>query len=329
MGRFMAMKRSVNVKFSEMRVGIIVGVSFLLGIIAIVTYGKVHEIFSKQVRLTVLFKDVMGLTVGAPVRLAGITSGFVKEVHLVRIKGERFVQVGLRLDSTRLSDLSEEATARIETQGLMGIKFLELIPGDLSKGPLNPAIPIMGSGTQTLESVMGTGNHLVKSLNDLSLELNRLIGGLNAGQGTIGSLVTSKSLYQNLDSSAKNLNAITQTMKDGTGTIPQLLNSPEMAKKLSESIDHLDQLIRSANDPKGTLGELAHDQKMAKSLGESIASLNLLLGNLAQGKGVAGELLNNEQMTAKVNNTLDQVNDLLKDMKDHPHRYFTVEVHVF
>ena len=325
----MAMKRSVNVKFSEMRVGIIVGVSFLLGILAIVTYGKVHEIFSKQVPLTVLFKDVRGLTVGAPVRLAGITSGFVKEIHLVRIKGERFVQVGLRLDSTRLPDLSEEATARIETQGLMGIKFLELIPGDLSKGPLNPAIPLMGSGTQTLESVLGKGNHLVKSLNTLSFELNRLIGGLNSGKGTIGSLVTSKSLYQDLDDSAKNLNAITQSMRTGNGTIPQLMNSSQMAQKLSKTIDHLDQLLQAANDPKGTLGEMSHDPELAKSLAQSIGSLNLLLGNLAKGKGVAGELLNNEQMTVKVNGTLDRVNDLLKDMKEHPHRYFTVEVHVF
>jgi phospholipid/cholesterol/gamma-HCH transport system substrate-binding protein len=329
MGRFMAMKRSVNVKFSEMRVGIIVGVSFLLGILAIVTYGKVHEIFSKQVHLTVLFKDVRGLTVGAPVRLAGITSGFVKEIHLVQIKGERFVQVGLRLDATRLPDLSEEATARIETQGLMGIKFVELIPGDLAKGPLNPSIPIMGSGTQTLESVLGKGNHLVKSLNALSFELNRLIGGLNSGEGTIGSLVTSKSLYQDLDASAKNLNAITQTMRSGSGTIPQLMNSPEMARKLSRSIDHLDQLLQAANDPKGTFGELSHDPDMAKSLAQSLSSLNTLLRNLANGKGVAGELLNNEQMTEKVNSTLDRVNDLLKDMKDHPHRYFTVEVHVF
>ena len=325
----MAMKRSVNVKFSEMRVGIIVGVSFLLGILAIVTYGKVHEIFSKQVPLTVLFKDVRGLTVGAPVRLAGITSGFVKEIHLVRIKGERFVQVGLRLDSTRLPDLSEEATARIETQGLMGIKFLELIPGDLSKGPLNPAIPLMGSGTQTLQSVLGKGNHLVKSLNTLSFELNRLIGGLNSGKGTIGSLVTSKSLYQDLDESAKNLNAITQSMRTGNGTIPQLMNSSQMAQKLSKTIDHLDQLLQAANDPKGTLGEMSHDPELAKSLAQSIGSLNLLLGNLAKGKGVAGELLNSEQMTVKVNGTLDRVNDLLKDMKEHPHRYFTVEVHVF
>ena len=325
----MAMKRSVNVKFSEMRVGIIVGVSFLLGILAIVTYGKVHEIFSKQVPLTVLFKDVRGLTVGAPVRLAGITSGFVKEIHLVRIKGERFVQVGLRLDSTRLPDLSEEATARIETQGLMGIKFLELIPGDLSKGPLNPAIPLMGSGTQTLQSVLGKGNHLVKSLNTLSFELNRLIGGLNSGKGTIGSLVTSKSLYQDLDDSAKNLNAITQSMRTGNGTIPQLMNSSQMAQKLSKTIDHLDQLLQAANDPKGTLGEMSHDPELAKSLAQSIGSLNLLLGNLAKGKGVAGELLNSEQMTVKVNGTLDRVNDLLKDMKENPHRYFTVEVHVF
>ncbi len=325
----MAMKRSVNVKLSEMRVGIIVGVSFLLGILAIVTYGKVHEVFSRQVHLTVLFKNVRGLTVGAPVRLAGITSGFVKEIHLVQIKGVRLVQVSLRLNANRLSDLSEETTARIQTQGLMGIKYLELIPGDLSKGPLNPSIPVMGVGTETLESVLGKGNHLVKSLNDVSDNLNRLIAGLNTGKGTMGSLVTRKSLYQDLDSSARNLKEITRTLNQGKGTIPELLNSPATARKLSLTIDHLDGLIQALNNPDGTVGALSHDPEMARSLQSSIASLNLLLSNLSKGKGVAGELLNSPQMEDRVNQTLDRVNALLQDMKDHPHRYFTVDVHVF
>jgi mce related protein. len=77
------MKRSSNLKLSEIRVGLIVGISFLLGALAIVTYGKVQNLFSKQVPLTILFDNVRGLTVGAPVRISGMNSAF-RQKHPLR-----------------------------------------------------------------------------------------------------------------------------------------------------------------------------------------------------------------------------------------------------
>jgi phospholipid/cholesterol/gamma-HCH transport system substrate-binding protein len=44
---------------------------------------------------------------------------------------------------------------------------------------------------------------------------------------------------------------------------------------------------------------------------------------------VAGEILYNPKMAGRLDETLDKVNQLLQDMKDHPKKYFTVEVHIF
>jgi phospholipid/cholesterol/gamma-HCH transport system substrate-binding protein len=323
------MKRSFDLKLSEIRVGIIVGISFFLGVLAIMTYGKVNELFSKQVPLTLLFKNVRGLTVGSPVRISGITSGFVKSVHFVQYQNERYVQVIIRITKKRLFELSSETTATIRTQGLMGIKYIELVPGDLSKGPLNIGLPITGQDTRTLETVLGSGNDLVKSLNHVSNSLDFLLLQAQEGKGTLGRMLTRPDLYDNLNETTKNLRDLVRSMDSGKGPLPQMLHSPEMTEKLNTTLKNLNDLLESLNDPRGTLGMIAHDPKAAHDLSTSLEDLSTILGQIKKGKGTLGEILYNPQMAQRMNDTIMKVNNLLDDMKKEPKKYFTVNVHIF
>ncbi len=323
------MKRSFDLKLSEIRVGIIVGISFFLGVLAILTYGKVNELFSRQVPLTILFKNVRGLTTGSPVRISGITSGFVKSVHFVQFQNGRYVQVIIRITKKRLSELSSETTATIRTQGLMGIKYLDLIPGDLSKGPLNIGLPITGQNTRTLETVLGSGNDLVKSLNHVSRSLDILLLQAQEGKGTVGRLLTNPDLYDNLNETTKTLRSLVRSMDSGKGPLPQMIHSTEMTEKLDMTLTRLNELLSALNDPHGTLGLIAHDPKTALDLSSSLDHLTIILGQIAKGKGALGDILYNPRMAERMNDTIDKVNGLLDDMKKDPKKYFTVNVHIF
>lgn len=325
----MAMKRSSNLRLSEIRVGLIVGVSFFLVALAIVSYGKVQNLFSRQVPLTILFNNVRGLTVGAPVRISGMTSGFVKKIHFIRYRQHQFVQVQIRLSAKRLSDLSEETTAVIRTQGLMGIKYLDLIPGDLSKGALNPVIPIIGQDTRTMESVLGKGTDLVKTLNHVSLSLDALLTQVREGHGTLGRVMTRPELYDNLNETTREIREMAQGINRGEGPLPSMIHSKEMTQKLDLILDHLDRLLDGLNDPRGSLGVIAHDPGTARDLKQSIHQLTVILGAIESGKGTVGEMLYDPRMGRKVNDTVDKVNQLLDDMKKDPRKYFTVDVHIF
>lgn len=323
------MKRSFNLKLSEIRVGVIVGVSFFLGVLAILTYGKVNEIFTKQVTLTILFKNVRGMTAGSPVRIAGITSGFVKSVHFVQIQNQRYVQVIIHLSKKRLSDLSSETTAVIRTQGLMGIKYLDLVPGDLSKGPLDPSLPITGQDTNTFETVLGSSTDLVKSLNSVAQSLDVLLRQAQEGKGNLGLFLTQSDFYDNLNGTVKTLHDLIQSVDAGKGPLPQMLHSPEMTDKLNTTLKNLNDLLESLNDPRGTLGMIAHDPKAAHDLSTSLDDLSTILGQIKKGKGALGEILYNPQMAQRMNETILKVNNLLDDMKKEPKKYFTVNVHIF
>ncbi len=323
------MKRSSNLRLSEIRVGLIVGVSFFLGALAIISYGKVQNLFLKQVPLTVLFTNVRGLTVGAPVRISGMTSGFVKRIHFIRYHQQQYVQVRIRLSKKRLSELSEEATAVIRTQGLMGIKYLDLIPGDLSKGPLNPVLPINGQDAMTIQSVLGNGTDLVKTLNHVSISLDTLLTQVREGQGTIGRVMTRPELYDNLNDTTREIRKMAQGINEGGGPLQSAIYSKKMTRKLELILDHLDRLLDELSDPHGSLGMFTHDPGTAQDLKESIHQLSLILSAIQSGKGAVGEMLYDPGMGNKINGTVDKINALLDDMKKDPRKYFTVNVHLF
>ncbi len=190
------MKRSTNLTLSEIRVGLILGVSFLVAALVIIAYGKITNIFSRQIEMIALFQNVQGLTEGAPVRILGIDSGYVSSVHFVRFNGERYVRVTMKISRKRFDELTAGTTASIHTQGLMGIKYLELAPGNASEPPLNSTLPIIGTESNSIGAVMKSGKEVVVNLMTLSRSLNELATQAEKGQGTVGKLLSDPSLYR-------------------------------------------------------------------------------------------------------------------------------------
>src|SRR3972149_9960465 len=95
--------RELLIKF---RVGIFVLVLLLLFVAFVLTIGIQTRVFEAQYPLQAAFRDVQGLVVGAPVRLAGLSGGTVRRISLSpdvaarRIQGDvspyRLFQAGIR-----------------------------------------------------------------------------------------------------------------------------------------------------------------------------------------------------------------------------------------
>ncbi|MCL5284841.1 MAG: MlaD family protein [Nitrospirae bacterium] len=323
------MKRSSNLPLSEMRVGLIVGASFLVGALVIIAYGKIINIFSRQVEIVALFRNVQGLTQGAPVRLLGIDSGYVSSVHFVRFQGKRYVRVAMRITRKRFEDLSAGATASIHTQGLMGIKYLELIPGDAREGPLNSSLPIIGVESGSLGTVMKSGQDVVTNLKSLSVSLSQLARQAQSGQGTVGRLLGDPTLYKSVNRAATDLSVLAERIDHGPGTVSKLIGSSALYDNLDRSLRDLDQFVKTASRGPGLAGNLLNDPGTAASFKDSLSRLDAILAQIQSGQGTAGSILYDPKMAGRVNGVLDRVNGLLDDMKKNPKKYFTVEVHIF
>jgi phospholipid/cholesterol/gamma-HCH transport system substrate-binding protein len=78
------MKRSDNIAWSQLKVGIFIicALIFLAG--GIIIMGKQTNLFSPKGKLSVIMTDVAGLKVGAPVWLAGVEVGVVNKIRFER-----------------------------------------------------------------------------------------------------------------------------------------------------------------------------------------------------------------------------------------------------
>ena len=107
---------------------LIVGLFVLIGIIALsyisIKLGKMEWVGGGGYQVTAVFPSVAGLKVGAMVEIAGVEVGRVKSLNL-----DEDYQARVVLDIDWGVDLQEDSIASIKTKGLLGEKYVEIMPG--------------------------------------------------------------------------------------------------------------------------------------------------------------------------------------------------------
>lgn len=107
---------------------LIVGIFVLIGIIALgyisIKLGKMEWVGGGGYQVTAVFPSVAGLKVGALVEIAGVEVGRVKSLNL-----DEDYQARVLLDIDLGVTLQEDSIASIKTKGLLGEKYVEIVPG--------------------------------------------------------------------------------------------------------------------------------------------------------------------------------------------------------
>lgn len=142
------------------KVEIIVGLFVLSGLIGVFflafRIGKSEFIGQKTYELTAIFNNLSGVSENARVEIAGVRVGSIDTIEL----NENFqAVVSLKLpEHLRLDD---DTIAAVKTSGLIGDRFIELLPGG-SGIPLEPGDLIFDTQSaidlESLISKFGFGN---------------------------------------------------------------------------------------------------------------------------------------------------------------------------
>ncbi len=246
--------------------------------------------------ITAIFTDVNGINEGSKVKMAGVDIGQVDAVQL-QSNGTAV----LRLSVRRNVALPADVTAQISTNGLIGERFVALVPGPA--GALGQAgslaesqtmIPSAGTAdvqaigtdfaqvandlkemTTTLRTVLGTPENAEK--------LQQIIDGLASFSGNIGG---SNQLMQNLEVTAANFAKISNDLAQGKGTLGQLISGGTGDG------------TAGGTDLAGAMGSLNDIGLAAKEIRDVMAKIN-------EGQGTLGKLVNDPETAQKLNDTLD------------------------
>ncbi len=224
----------------EMKVGIFVFTGIVLLTIIVFSIGDFYTI-KKGYTINVLFNFVNGIDIGAPVRYAGFEVGEVRDINIVYDQETSKPMVELTVWLNEKTRINEDARAYINTLGLLGEKYLEIMPGNpesriLKKGDtLTGRDPVsteeisrevhttllkLGTTIDSINKIVGDEElqlslketikhceHLCVSLKELSDTTTELIDGIKRGQGTIGKLLFDDTLYNELNEFVDDLKA--------------------------------------------------------------------------------------------------------------------------
>jgi phospholipid/cholesterol/gamma-HCH transport system substrate-binding protein len=303
----------------KLRVGVFVLLALLTFLGLIYALGARARLFESRYTIHAEFTEVAGLLEGATVRLAGVQIGRVTAVTLPGQPGGK-VRVDLTI-ARRFSDrIRKNSVARIETQGLLGDKIVEITVGDTTAPPLSPGEMLVSRDPADFSRIIASGAETAKNVAELAISLretadkvnqSKIIENAAATVGKLGNVVDqvehgrgwAHTLIYEEPVALRRVNdliATTQTLIDrvekGQGAVGVLV-SPEgtaSAKRFVAAMDRISAMVEHPEREQGLLPGLLFDPKYRPILEDlKIVAHNLreVSDRVAGGRGTLGSLV--------------------------------------
>jgi len=173
---------------------------FIVGTLVILTLGifligDKEFLFSSTYTLKASFDNVTGLNNGAQVRVGGIHKGSVRQILLpTRPDGEMTVVMDLERSTREV--IKKDSRAAIQTEGLLGNKYVEISFGSNDAPELNDGDSIGGVPPLDMSDLLKKANEILDSTRESTDSLKDISSKINDGAGTMGALINDKEIYQ-------------------------------------------------------------------------------------------------------------------------------------
>lgn len=335
------MKRSVNITWAELKVGLVVMVGFVIFSLAILSFGTIRNFFLPRIPVEALFPNVKGLKQGAPVWLAGVEVGNVKEIRFPREGQPKGIQVIMEIDTAMRGMIKADSTASIRTQGLLGDQYIEIALGSPSASPLPANTPLQGIlSVDIKELVSGSSEMLeeisrfLKNISGLTADqisklienLNTLITRLDKGGGTTGRLINDPSLYNEIKDLTVTAKELVKKLEESQGTVGKLIENPELYNRLTTAAGSFETFTEKLEKGEGTLGKAASDPELYEHMNKAAERLDNLMAKLESGEGLAGQLIQDKELSKEMKALVTDMRALVVDIKQNPKKYFKLSI---
>src|SRR2546426_552671 len=128
------MRSRTHVSWLQLKVGLVILAAVAGILVAILNLNEGMGLFGRQATLRALVADSHGIKVGAPVRFNGVDTGNITRIAIDSSSGK--VSLTFTVNNDIRSLLRRDAAVLIRPMGLLGDKYLELLPGTPKEPPL-------------------------------------------------------------------------------------------------------------------------------------------------------------------------------------------------
>lgn len=315
--------------------GVFVIGGLLLFAVGLFWIGDRRNLFSDNITLEANFMNVSGLSRGAQVRVAGADSGEVLSVIIPTAPGNPF-RVRFRVNADLQPILREDSVATIQTDGLVGNKYLQVAPGTADS-------PEAGPGTTIRSREPIEVGELMERINELAVSGNEAVDDIREGitrtvdaiteLGTETTAMVSR-LSEEVDAItstgneiASNLSGMIRDIRNGRGSIGRLVTDDTLYEEMlaavgdvQTSIDNMRVMTDDLRAVSSDFRELDFSQRIDR-VGANVEALTAEATNFT---AKATEVLDTIQVTSgpgglmdNVRQTLDNTNRAMANMVDN------------
>ena len=325
------MRRPTFLTWEQLKVGALILVALLILGVAVVQLGAAANLFAGRYELVAFLPNANGLQQGGAVTVAGQLAGSIEEIEFLPVDGDtsRNLRVRLSVASDLQSQIREDSRAKIRTMGLLGDKTLDISVGTPRFSILQAGDTIETSPSLDYEQVIAQASGAVGDLVQLTADLRQITGSMVRGEGTMGQLLTNRTLYDQLTQSLSETDALLRRLQSPNGTFGRLLDDPTLYNRLTRTLTTLDSTVLLLSSPNGTLGRLAGSDSLYRQLESTVAGADSVLKLIHSGNGFAAQMLQDQQLYDRLNKTVTDLAAILEDVRKNPQKYTRGLIKVF
>ena len=149
---------------------------------------------------------------------------------------------------------------------------------------------------------------------------------ISESRGTLNKLVEDPSLYNKALDAVSSVEAFSRKVSESSGTLNKFLEDPSLYNRISAAAAQLEEFTAKINKGSGTLQKIVEDPELYENLNKASAQISSILDKVRQGQGVLGSLVTDDALIREMKETIEELRDLLKDIKEHPRKYFKFSV---
>ena len=290
-----------NKTLNNIKLGLFVVAGMLFLIIMLYLIGKDQNLFSSNIELKARFSNAQGLVKGNNVKYAGIQVGTVKKVKLIN---DTTVEIMMLIDDKLKSNISKNAIVSIGTEGIIGNKIVNILPGTGHADPVDENDLLASKKIISTDDMLETLSVSNRNIAVISEELKSTVQQINKSKG-LWELLNDRTVPNNLRKAAINISQATvkanNTINDfqdlladirsGEGSLGKIITDTSLAVQMAEALEKLKVVGDNAN-------------KLSDEIDKMVAGIR---SDVNEGKGTVNALFKDSAIVIKLNNSLDNI----------------------
>ena len=228
-------------------VGIFVGACLLLFGIGLFLIGNSNQLFTKSFDAYADFAKITGIQNGSKVRVAGMDAGAVTRID-VPSRPENKFRVYFRIVEKLHPIVRQNSVASIQTDGLLGNKFLQIDAGTSEAAMAKDGTQIGSAEPFDWGDLIDQVNGAVKKVNvileDIKQPVLLAVSQVEAAAHSADKLIQSATpeingILVSANKISANLDEIIDGVQEGQGAVGALFKDKELAASLQRSVGNI------------------------------------------------------------------------------------------